>query len=260
MYLTTMIHMRTLRSAYTTALLMGVVGLYAVCGWMYSRQALLKVDTKMIAVLFVGMLLACIRLGRFARHVSTFVHELGHCVGAVMVGALARSIKYQPDSSGVAVLGFGTHIGRIRRVIVLLAGYASPSIMSGAIISGVLIGRPLEILVGLTALALGALTLLVRNMWGMYVTMLICLSTGIGAYYLSENLAKWALLLVSGVLLSRGVIDSVEQYGLKDALNSDADIISKTLYGIPRQLVAGLQVFFNLASLLAMVLLLVFSL
>lgn len=215
------------------------------------------VNTKMVAVLIVGMLLTCMRLGKFVRHVSTFVHELGHCVGAVMVGAFAESIKYQPDSSGVAVLGFGAHIGRIRRVIVLLSGYAAPSVLGGALIAGVLIGYPLEVLLGLTAMAVGALTLLVRNIWGIYVTTLICLSTGVGAYYLNEELAAWALLLIAGVLLSRGVVDSVEQYRSKGPSGCDAEIISKTLYGIPRQFIAGVQVLFNFASLLVIVLLLV---
>lgn len=75
-----------LRSAYATTLLIAVVGLYTAWGWAYSRGVPPVVDTKMVAVLIIGMLLACLRLGKFARHVSTFVHELGHCVGAVMVG------------------------------------------------------------------------------------------------------------------------------------------------------------------------------
>lgn len=249
--------MRTLRSAYATILLTAVVGLYVAWGWEYSRGAAQEVDTNMVAVLLIGMLLACIPLGHFARHVSTFVHELGHCVGAVMVGAFAKSIQYQPDSSGVAVLGFGAHIGRIRRVMVLLSGYAAPSVLGGALIAGVLTGYPREALLGLTVMSVGALTLLVRNMWGIYVTMLICLSTGAGAYYLNEHLAQWALLLVAGILLGRGVIDSVEQYRLRDAPNCDAAIISKALFGLPRRFIAGVQVLFNFASLLAIMLLLV---
>lgn len=61
-------------------------------------------------------------------------------------------------------------------------------------------------------------------------------------------------------MLSRGVVDSVDQYRLKDPSDCDAEIIANALYGIPRRFVAGVQVLFNFASLLLIVLLLVSSL
>lgn len=242
--------MQALRNAYTVLLVVVVTGLYSAWGFTHATKGALTVDTKTLSALAAGMLFACIRLGKFARHVSTFVHELGHCVGAVMVGAFARSIKYQPDSSGVAVLGFGERIGRVRRVIVLLSGYAAPSVLAGALTAGVLLQYSLEVLLGLTAMAIGALTLLVRNAWGIYVTAFISLVTGTGAYYLDESFAEWALLLAAGVLFARGVIDSVEQYGLKVFADCDAELISKLLYRIPRKVVAGIQILFNVSSLL----------
>jgi len=233
--------MRTLRNTYATLLLLLVCVAY-VSLWLLPRFVEPRpVGILPIVMMLVGILAAATPARRTLSHISTFVHELSHCVCAIAVGASPRSIVYQPDSTGLAVLEFPERVGRLRRALVLLAGYLGPGIGAGAVLAGTLAARPRETLVALSATAAGALLLLVRNLWGAGVTALLAVVGALSVRSLPLVGVEVLLALVTGALSALGVRDAWDQFRFHDPGECDAAAISRELPVLPWRWVAGGQ-------------------
>lgn len=233
--------MRNLRNTYAALLLLVVLAAH---GFLWLPPGLIEphpVGLPTVIVALLGMVVALTRARVLLAHVSTFVHELSHCVAAIAIGASPRRITYQPDSTGLAILEFPEKVGRLRRSVVLLAGYLGPGIGAGTILSGVLAGKARETLVVLAAIATGALLLLVRNLWGAGVTALIAIVAAVSARSLPVIGAELLLAFLMGALATLGVRDAWDQYHLREPGSCDAAVVSREFPLLPWRGVAAFQ-------------------
>lgn len=220
---------RAARNAYAAALLLVVAGAYA-SAWLLPRYGVSGgVGTVALMAAASGAVLAATPVARPLRHLSTFFHELAHCVAAVAVGASPRRITYRPDATGLAVLEFPGRVGRWRRSLVLLAGYLGPAVTAGALTAGIAAGRSRETLVVLAGCAAGALVLLVRNAWGAFVAAVVGILCWIGARSVPAGLIEAVPAFLAGALAVLGVRDAGEQYRLRDPGECDAAGIAAEL-------------------------------
>jgi len=233
--------MRAARNAYAAILLLGVAAAYASLWLLPARANGGDIGIVALAASAVGVGVAMTAVATHLRHVSTFVHELAHCVAAIAVGASPRKITYQPNASGLAVLEFPARVGRWRRSVVLLAGYLGPGVAAGAIAAGLRAGRPRETLIVLSLCAAGALVLLVRNAWGAFVTAVIGLLCWAVAWAVPETVIAAVPAFLAGALPVLGVRDTLEQYHLRNPGECDAAAVAAELPLLPWRIVAGTQ-------------------
>lgn len=233
--------MRTARNAYAAAILFAVIAVHVLV-WLTDLYN--PVDTTNRTAVYAagaGTILALTGARRIMSHASTFAHELSHCVAAIAVGASPRSITYQTDSTGLAILAFPERVGRYRRAIVFLSGYLGPVIAASTILCGLAAGYTKEGLVVLSLACGGALLLLVRNLWGVFVTGLLAAAAWLGAVHLPTRSTEIATGLLVGALATLGVRDAWGQLRLKEPGACDAAEAARELHGIPWKLVAGFQ-------------------
>ena len=119
--------------------------------------------------LAVGLLLLGRATGRALAHVVTLVHELGHATVGLVLGGRVRRVSIALDASGETLTLVGGRLPHLRLTLFTLAGYPAP----GAV--GLLAAWAVStddhrafLLVGAVLVAV-ALTLWVRNLWGIVV-------------------------------------------------------------------------------------------
>jgi len=232
---------RTARNAYAAAILFAVIAVHILV-WLTDLYGPVNATNRTaVYAAGAGTILALTGARRIMSHASTFAHELSHCVAAIAVGASPRSITYQTDSTGLAVLAFPERVGRYRRAIVFLSGYLGPVIAASTILCGLATGYTKEGLVVLSLACGGALLLLVRNFWGACVTGLLAAAAWLGAVHLPTRSTEIATGLLVGALATLGVRDAWGQLRLKEPGACDAAEAARELHGIPWKLVAGFQ-------------------
>jgi len=239
--------MRPLRNAYAAMLLLLATISWASPWFLPRFLAPTTLGVLPVVAAIAGASSAFTPARKTLAHVSTFVHELAHCVAAVAVGASPRRITYQPDATGLAILEFPERVGRLRRSLVLLAGYLGPGIGAGVVLAGVLAGRPRETVVVLAVTAVGALVLLVRNLWGAGVTALLALIASASARALPDVGVEILLAFLSGMLTALGVRDTWEQFRFREPGDCDAGAVARELPVLPWRWIAGAQLLAALA-------------
>lgn len=179
---------------------------------------------------------------RVLRYLVTLIHEIGHAVCACLLGGKVRRIVINPDSSGLATYALPLGWGFIRAPIAAGGGYLAPSIAgitcAVAAVRGV-VDIWLWCCVGYMA---GALVLLIRNLWGAWLTVLFGTLIALVARFGEglEVLGVGILGALSGILLAGAVKTAAVQITTKDIRESDAAAIGKVLH-LPARFIAWIQ-------------------
>lgn len=101
---------------------------------------------------------------------TTWVHECGHAVMAVLLGGSVSSITIQPDTSGLTRSLMPA--GRIARGLVASSGYLGASVVGCLLMAATRVDRRARpILWGLGAFMLLTLVLWIRNLFGAAVVL-----------------------------------------------------------------------------------------
>ena len=139
---------------------------------------------------------------------TTWVHECGHAVAAVLLGGSVASITIQPDTSGLTRSLMPA--SRIAQGVVASAGYLTASVVGCLLLAASRVERRAKpILWGIGVFMLATLLLWIRNLFGAIVV------------------AAWAvtLLLLGGKRGARGVAGFVVSLlAIQVALNAVFDI------------------------------------
>jgi hypothetical protein len=103
---------------------------------------------------------------RGLRNAVTFVHEAGHAVAALAVGARVQRIRLRFDTSGDTSWSFRGRAGRARRFAVAAAGYPAPSAAGLAVAAAVVTGHAEGAVAVVAAAWLIVSVVWVRSLWG----------------------------------------------------------------------------------------------
>ncbi len=127
---------------------------------------------------------------------STYVHEMGHGVAGLLVGADFESFRMWPDGSGVAQISASA--GRVGAAFVSAGGLVGPAVLAG--IFFLLAPRPALARVGLFLFGGGSLiacALVVRNIFGWVFVGLVGTLCLLIAWKTSARLAQAALAFLA---------------------------------------------------------------
>lgn len=168
---------------------------------------------------------------RVVRHAVTVAHEAGHAVVALAVGRRLSGIRLHSDTSGVTLSR-----GRPRgpgMIATLAAGYPAPALvaLAGAVVLGQ--GYAVALLWGVVLVS-AVLVLSVRNLYGLWVLLVLGGGVGLASWTLPEPVLTWiAHLLVWTTLLAapRSAIELARR-GRSRAPTSDAAQLA-ALTGLP---------------------------
>ena len=206
------------------------------------------VETGVLLAAAVGVAMSTLRLTwrTVGAHAVTLVHELGHAAAAVAVGARPSAIRLHRDGSGLTTWGGRRSLGRVRRALVVGAGVPAPALLAVACLAAVSEGWGRGALVGL-AITVGAVALLVRNLWGVLVV--VALLAGLVLSWRGSDEVADVVVAAAGGMLAVGALRSAWT-GLsvrRSQPGSDAAQLAG-LTGLPAGLCAGAQVLICLAA------------
>ena len=205
---------------------------------------LLVAVTGVLALLAVGYR----PVWRWSRNVVTIAHEGGHALAAALSGRSLKGIRLHADTSGLT-LSSGRPYGP-GMVFTLASGFVAPSLLGlgGAALLSV---QRSALLLWLVLLALVAVLLLIRNLYG---ALSVLVTGGIVfavTWYAPDQIqvalayaATWFLLL--GGVRPVGELQRLRRRGL--AMDSDADQLARVTR-IPPLTWVGLFGLVNLAAL-----------
>lgn len=206
------------------------------------------VETGVLLAAVVGVAVSTLRLTwrTVGAHAVTLVHELGHAAAAVAVGARPSAIRLHRDGSGLTAWGGRRSVGQVRRAFVVGAGVPAPALLALACLAAVAEGWGRVALVGL-AITVGAVALLVRNLWGVLVV--VALLAGVVLSWRASDEVAEVVVAAVGALLAVGAVRSAWT-GLRvrrSQPGSDAAQLAG-LTGLPAGLCAGAQVLVCVAA------------
>ena len=128
-------------------------------------------------------------LGRPLLWLSTWAHELGHCVAAVVAGGRCEALTLYADGSGVAP--WSGDIGRLGRAFISAGGLCGPAVAAAVLF--VLAGGPRKARAGLLLFAgamLASGALLVRTPFGLAFVAAFGLACALVAWRASAAVAQ----------------------------------------------------------------------
>lgn len=141
---------------------------------------------------------------------STLVHETGHGVAALLVGADFEYLRIWADGSGVAM--WAGHVGRLGRAFIAAGGLVGPAVAAAV---GFLLGRdPDRARIGLWIVAASLVVLdlwVVRNLFGFVFVLVL-------AAILAAVAARGTALLAQGVTVFFAVQLALSVYSRGDYL------------------------------------------
>jgi hypothetical protein len=165
----------------------------------------------------------------------TVVHEAGHALVAVLSGRRLSGIRLHADTSGLTVSR-----GRPRgpgMVATLVAGYPAPAIF--ALGSGALLAAGYAVgLLWLVVLACAVMLLQIRNLYGLWVVLVLGGVVAAASWVLPPTVLSWvAYLLVWALLVAapRSVLELWRQRRHGQARGSDVEQLA-ALTGLPATL------------------------
>ncbi len=184
---------------------------------------------------------------RWIRHGVTVVHEAGHALVAVLMGRRLTGIRLHSDTSGLTVSR-----GRPRgpgMVATLLAGYPAPALVGllGAWLLGQ--GYAVALLWALVLLA-AVMVLFVRNLYGLWVLLVLGVGVAAASWWLPEAMLVWLAYVVVWTLLLAAPRSVVELARLgRRTRGSDVGQLA-ALTRMPTALWTGVFLLVTLAALL----------
>jgi hypothetical protein len=183
---------------------------------------------------------------RWVRQGTTVVHEAGHALVAVLVGRRLSGIRLHSDTSGLTVSR-----GRARgpgMVATLLAGYPAPALVG--LLGAWVLGRGYAVgLLWASVAVAGVLVLFVRNLYGLWVLLVLGAGVAVAGWWLPQEVLGWlAALLVWSLLLAapRSVLD-LARAGRRGSGSDAAQLAALTR--VPAALWTGLFLVVTVATL-----------
>ncbi len=185
---------------------------------------------------------------------ATYVHEMGHGLTAMVVGAKFTSLVLHPDGSGVA--SWIGSPGRLGRGLVAAGGLVGPSLVGATVLAMSRWPRLARPLLLLGAAVMGASALLYAgNLFAWIFILGMALLLTLAARMLPGNGAAFALQLI-GVLLCMAVFRDVDYMFSEGGLvggqpaRSDSAAIAEALF-LPYWFWGGLVAATSFAVLIA---------
>ncbi len=185
-------------------------------------------------------------LWRPTRMLVTITHEAGHAVVGRICGRRLEGIRLHADTSGVTLTR-----GRPKgpgMVATLLAGYPAPGVVGLAAVFVLGTGRASALLWAFL-LVLALMLLAIRNLYGLWVILVVGVGLAAATWYLPAQWQGWLAYLVCWVLLLGAVRPAVEVARSRDR-NSDPAQLARLTH-LPKGLWNGLFVVVAVACLLA---------
>jgi len=176
---------------------------------------------------------------------TTWIHECGHAVMAVLVGGSVTSITIQPDTSGLT--RSLVPASRIAQGLVASAGYLSASIVGCLLMAATRVERRARpILLGIGAFMLLTVVMWMRNPFGA----LVVLGWGIALLLLARKGSGRASLFLLSVLAIQVALNAVYDIRILFLVNgrSDAETMAR-LFLAPAWLWASLWMIASVAML-----------
>lgn len=135
---------------------------------------------------------------RWLRHGVTVVHEAGHAAVAVLVCRRLSGIRLHSDTSGLTLSR-----GRPRgagMVATLLAGYPAPALVG--LLGAWVLGRGYAVgLLWAVVLVTALMVLFVRNLYGLWVLLVLGLALAAASWWLPDEVLVWLAYVVVWTLL-----------------------------------------------------------
>ena len=167
---------------------------------------------------------------------STYVHELGHGLTALLIGGSFLELEVFANGSGVALTRSGG--GAVSRALVAAGGLVGPAVAAGV---GFVVGRSptgaRRMLVAVSALAVLSVLLWVRSLAGVLVALGLAAVCGVTALVVRRDPWPQLLLLFLSVQLALSVFSRGEYLFTSFAstgvggLQSDSEAIATALVG-----------------------------
>ncbi len=145
------------------------------------------------------------------RMIITIAHEAGHAGVALVTGRRLTGIRLHSDTSGLTVSR-----GRPRgpgMVATLLAGYLAPGLLGLGAALLLASGRA-ALLIALLVVALAAMLVMIRNLFGLLVLVIGLAGTAAAVWYLAPLHQSWVAYVLTWTLLlaaPRPVLESARQ-------------------------------------------------
>ena len=174
----------------------------------------------------IALLLVCVRqLWRPTRMLVTITHEAGHATVGRVCGRELQGIRLHSDTSGVTVTrGRPTGPGM---VATLLAGYTAPAVvgLTAAAVLGT--GHATALLWAFLA-TLALMLLAIRNLYGLWVILVIGGALAAATWYLPVEWQGWLAYLLCWVLLFGAVRPTLELVRSHDRASDSAQLARLT--------------------------------
>jgi len=153
---------------------------------------------------------------------STFAHEMGHGVAAILVGGDFLSLEMQADGSGVAYLRVPD--ARLARVVVSAGGLLGPSVVAAILFSLARRARSSRLVLQLAGFAsLASAALVVRGVVGLIVVGVFGAACILLSRRLSRRAAQVALAFIA-VQLSLSVFSRADYLFSRTAGSNPSDV------------------------------------
>ncbi|OUS93518.1 M50 family metallopeptidase [Rhodococcus sp. NCIMB 12038] len=185
---------------------------------------------------------------RITRNVVTIVHEGAHLVVALLFGRTLKGVRLHSDTSGVAISsGKPTGLGV---VLMTFAGYVGPAVL-GLGAAWVLGTQHAIAVLWIGVLALAAMLILVRNLYGLFsLTVVGALLFGLVWFGTQDQQVAAAYLITLFMLVAapRPVLELQRQRARGAAPESDADQLARLTH-VPGIVWVGLSLLVTLGCL-----------
>jgi hypothetical protein len=176
---------------------------------------------------------------------TTWVHECGHALAAVLVGGRVAAITIQPDTSGLTQSYVPA--SRLAQGVVASAGYLGAAVMGCLLMAATRVTRWAHaILLGVGACLLLTLVLWMRNLFGA----LVVLAWGVALIALARKGLAQAVRFVLGLLAVQVALNAVYDIRVLFLVEGRTDAVAMSrLFLLPAWLWATAWMVLSLALL-----------
>lgn len=185
---------------------------------------------------------------------STFVHEMGHGITAVLLGG--KFVKFEMYTNAAGVATTRGDFSNLQSALVAAGGLVGPAIM--AVVLFVLCKNPKRARIGLMVCAIACIlscVLVVRNLFGFFFVLAVGLICGLGANFLKGR-GTQLLLMIGAVTEALAVFTRMDYLfderaglGYGRCMPSDVSIIANNLF-LPYWFWGGLIAIFSIIVLI----------
>jgi hypothetical protein len=210
-------------------------------------------STLALGTLGIAFLLVSVSaLWRYARHLSTLVHESGHATMTLLTGYWVGGIQLNPKGGGVTWPEFKKDWKYTpSRFVVLTAGYPAPSLTGLVLARGVQVGwDPLTVLWTFLVILAVLFFAFLDNLFALSFAVFLALVAAVFVYQAGPVAQLGAVVALSWILLLSGLRKALEASTLdhKKAGSDQAQL--QGLTGIHAHVWSFAFVFVALASLI----------